>query len=49
MRRGVGAHNSTVDSFLASRPAARGSLLGIQNLFHNLMLQRFVDSGLLRE
>ena len=49
MRRGVGAHNSTVDSFLASGPAARGSLLGVQNLFHNLMLQRFVDSGLLRE
>ena len=45
----VGPH-STVDSNLASHPAAQGLILGIPEFFQrNSMLPGFIDSALLRE
>ena len=41
---------SSVDSDLASYPAAPGSILGVPKFFQrNLMLSGFINSALLRE
>ena len=38
-----------MDSILASRPAALGSILGVPEFFQNSLLPRFIGSALLRE
>ena len=39
----------TLESILASRPAALGSILGVHEFFQSSMLPRFIDSALLSE